>query len=397
MDLPISLNSNLNFDCTEFKFKLQFCLSKNHVITQGIGQMKKIMLALSIAMIVAVGAWFSRPYWQTKPQNQALTLYGNVDIRQISLAFEGSERVAEMRVYEGDKVKKGQVLAVLDAQSLRLQLAQAEAQAEALQSSLKALLKGNRPEEIRQADANSQAMRAEMERTEIVWKRLQKLANSDAISQQDLDNARSAFQSAKAQWEACQQAAQLMQKGARSEDIDQARAQLKASEAQVALLKYQLTQTELIAPQDAIVRARLLEVGDMASPSRPAYTLALTDPKWIRAYVNEVELGKVRQGMSAKVMTDSDPQSFINGKIGYISSVAEFTPKTVQTTDLRTDLVYEIRILVDDKQDRLRLGMPATVQIDLTQPAPLPQTQSENASEPATPASAPSDNHQVSS
>lgn len=359
--------------------------------------MKKIVVALSIAMIVAVGAWFSRPYWQTKPQNQALTLYGNVDIRQISLAFEGSERVAEMRVYEGDKVKKGQVLAVLDAQSLRLQLAQAEAQAEALQSSLKALLKGNRPEEIRQADANSQAMRAEMERTEVVWKRLQKLANSDAVSQQDLDNARSAFQAAKAQWEASQQVAQLMHKGARSEDIDQARAQLKASEAQVALLKYQLSQTELVAPQDAIVRARLLEVGDMASPSRPAYTLALTDPKWIRAYVNEVELGKVRQGMTAKVMTDSDPQSFINGKIGYISSVAEFTPKTVQTTDLRTDLVYEIRILVDDKQDRLRLGMPATVQIDLTQPAPLPPSQPENASEPVQPASAPSNNHQVSS
>ena len=118
----------------------------------------------------------------------------------------------------------------------------------------------------------------------------------------------------------------------------------------------------------------------MASPQRPAYTLALTEPKWVRAYVNEPQLGKIRPGMKAQVRTDSAPDKPIAGRIGYISSVAEFTPKTVQTTDLRTDLVYEIRVLVDDPQDSLRLGMPATVDIDLQQSADNRPSESRTAS-----------------
>lgn len=359
---------------------------------------KKIVSIAVVFIVIATAIWFARSYWQAPKEETVLTLYGNVDIRQISLAFEGSDRVAQMNVDEGDKVKKGQVLAVLDSTSLQLKLAQAKAEAESYQYSLNALSNGSRPEEIKQADANVQAAQALVEQTQSQLNRLQSTANDSigAVSKQDLDNARSQYQEAKARLEASQQQAKLLRQGSRKEDIARAQAQLKAVQAQADLLQYQLTQTELVAPQDAIVRARLLEVGDMASPQRPAYTLALTDPKWIRAYVNEVELGKVRQGMNAKVITDSDPTSPINGTIGYISSVAEFTPKTVQTTDLRTDLVYEIRILVDDKQDRLRLGMPATVQIDLTQAAPSPQTQPKNVSEPAMPASTPS-NHQVSS
>jgi HlyD family secretion protein len=108
-----------------------------------------------------------------------------------------------------------------------------------------------------------------------------------------------------------------------------------------------------------------MEPGDMASPQRPVYTLAITDPKWVRAYVTEVDLGRIKPGMSATLVTDSHPDQPLKGKVGYISSVAEFTPKTVQTEELRSSLVYEIRVLADDADDRLRLGMPVTVRLAL--------------------------------
>ncbi|WP_042996449.1 HlyD family efflux transporter periplasmic adaptor subunit, partial [Bordetella bronchiseptica] len=174
---------------------------------------------------------------------------------------------------------------------------------------------------------------------------------------------------ARAQAETQAKALQLALLGPRDEDIAEAAAQWQASQAELALLRHRLAQAELKAPTDAVVRARLLEPGDMASPQRPVYTLALTEPKWVRAYLSEPDLGRVRPGMRARVYTDSQPDRAIDGQVGYISSVAEFTPKTVQTETLRTSLVYEIRIRVDDPQDRLRLGMPATVRLDLADAA----------------------------
>ncbi|MCR3790683.1 HlyD family efflux transporter periplasmic adaptor subunit [Pseudomonas aeruginosa] len=157
---------------------------------------------------------------------------------------------------------------------------------------------------------------------------------------------------------------QLADIGPRDEDIAQAQAELEVARADLRLLEHYLSQAQLKAPRDATVRTRLLEPGDMASPSRPVFALALTDPKWVRAYVNERQLGRVHPGQKARVVTDSVPERPVDGRVGYISSVAEFTPKTVETEDLRTSLVYEIRVLLDDPEDRLRLGMPATVYLD---------------------------------
>jgi HlyD family secretion protein len=134
----------------------------------------------------------------------------------------------------------------------------------------------------------------------------------------------------------------------------------------VQLLRRQLADAELIAPSDAVVRSRLLEAGEMASPQRPVFALAITDPKWARAYVSETDLGKVHPGAAAAVTADSFPGKSYAGQIGYISSVAEFTPKSVQTEDLRSNLVYEIRVYLQDPADELRLGMPVTVRMDLT-------------------------------
>jgi HlyD family secretion protein len=140
-----------------------------------------------------------------------------------------------------------------------------------------------------------------------------------------------------------------------------AQAQLKASLAQLALLQHQIDLGELKAPADAVVRSRLLEPGDMATPQRPVFALALSGPKWVRVYVSERNLSRVRPGMAVRVTTDGQPDQPLQGQVGFISPVAEFTPKSVQTEELRTSLVYEVRVRIDDPADVLRMGQPATV------------------------------------
>jgi HlyD family secretion protein len=139
---------------------------------------------------------------------------------------------------------------------------------------------------------------------------------------------------------------------------------LQANRAQLALLRQRLADAQLVAPIDAVVRTRVMEPGEMASPEKPVFSLAVTDPKWVRAYVDEPNLGKVHHGMPAAVAVDSSPDRRFEGWVGFISPVAEFTPKSVQTEELRTSLVYEVRVFVKDPTDVLRLGMPATVYLE---------------------------------
>uniref|UniRef100_UPI0039F10E1F HlyD family efflux transporter periplasmic adaptor subunit n=1 Tax=Bordetella sputigena TaxID=1416810 RepID=UPI0039F10E1F len=330
--------------------------------------MKKKTAILAVVVLLAAAAAI---YWALNrgPSDpNRLTLYGNVDIRQIALAFDGSDRIAEMKVEEGDRVRAGQVVARLDTRTLALELAQARAEVGVREQSLLRLRNGSRPEEVQQAQAQVLAAQADADLAARQLKRLQGVAGDTSgrgVSRDDLDNAASRLRVAQAQLDNRKQGLRLAKVGPRQEDIAEAEAALQAARAQADLLQHRLDLAELKAPRDAVVRARLLEPGDMASPQRPVYTLAVYDPKWIRAYVGETDLGRVKMGMAAQVVTDSYPGQPITGKVGYISSVAEFTPKNVQTETLRTSLVYEVRVLVDDPQDRLRLGMPATVTIAL--------------------------------
>ena len=156
---------------------------------------------------------------------------------------------------------------------------------------------------------------------------------------------------------------QLLLKGARAEDRAATKAQYDVSQSNLDLIQYNLAQSELRSPVNAVVRARLQEVGDMTTPQKAVYTLALTDPKWVRVYASEKDLSQIKMGATAQVIRDSQPNQPITGKVGYISSVAEFTPKTVQTEDIRTTLVYEVRVYVDDPNDQLKMGQPVTVKI----------------------------------
>jgi HlyD family secretion protein len=328
-------------------------------------QRKYLAIAGLAVLAAATAVWYGT---RSSAAPDQLRLYGNVDLRQVALAFSGSERITALHAEEGQRVRAGQVLGELDARTLQLRLAQVSAQAAAQEQALHRLQAGSRPEELAQAAAQSTAAAADAELAQQQLQRLQAIQSDSggrAVSQQDVDNAQARHKTAQAQLERTRKAQLQLQNGPRREDLAQAGAQLEAARAEQALIAHQLAQTRLTAPIDAVVRARLLEPGDMASPQRPVFTLAITSPKWVRTYVKEADLGRIKPGMAATISIDSLPGSTLPGKIGYISSVAEFTPKTVQTEELRTALVYEVRVLADDQADRLRMGMPATVHIAL--------------------------------
>jgi HlyD family secretion protein len=334
------------------------------------------ILAVLVLTVVAGSTWWLAHRRSAPP---VLTLYGNVDLRQVELPFNGSERIAAVLAQEGDHVEQGQVLARLDTSRLQPQVAQAEAQVAAQRAVVGRMHHGSRPEEISQARANLGQARADAANARLQFQRQKLLLENDATSRQDFDNATATDRMARARVELNQKALDLAIKGPRKEDIAQAEAQLRANQAQLAFLRQQLADARLVAPLDAVVRSRLMEPGEMASPLKPVFSLAITDPKWVRTYVSEPDLGRVHPGMKASVAVDFTLRRF-DGWIGFISPVAEFTPKAVETQELRSSLVYEVRVFVKDPMDELRLGMPATVYVPLIPegsrpPQNLPWTQ----------------------
>jgi HlyD family secretion protein len=333
------------------------------------------LLILAVVAALAIGVGLGRLWGSSKKDPNRLLLYGNVDLRQVELSFNNSERIAEVLVEEGDRVTHGQVLARLDTSRLKPEAAAAEAEVQAQQAAVLRLHNGSRPEEIAQAEAGVALAKADEVNAGLQWRRLTALAGlttGRAISQEDIDGARAALDMAQARLAVAQKALDLSTIGPRSEDIAQGEAQLRVNQAQLELLRRQLADAELLSPCDCTVRSRLLEPGEMVSPQRPVFDLSLSDPKWIRTYVAEPDLGRIHAGMKASVSADGLGGRTIPGWIGFISSVAEFTPKAVQTEELRPGLVYEIRVFVKDPQDEMRLGMPATVTLEL---APAAQSQ----------------------
>jgi HlyD family secretion protein len=331
------------------------------------------LVVLAVLAAVAVGFVVGRFWEHSKKDPNRLVLYGNVDLREVELSFNNSERIAEVLVQEGDRVARGQILARLDTSRLKPQAAEAEAEVETQQAVVEKLHHGSRPEEIAQAQADVASTKADQVNAQEQWRRMTALAGlttGRAISQQDLDGAKAALGMAQGRLDVAEKALDMSEIGPRAEDIAQGEAQLRATQAQLELLRRKLVDAELVSPVDAAVRSRLLEPGDMASPQRPIFDLAIVDPKWVRAYVSESDLGRIHSGMRASISADSFPGRTLSGWVGFISSVAEFTPKTVQTEELRSSLVYEIRIFVQDPQDEMRLGMPATVNLEMDPLAP---------------------------
>jgi HlyD family secretion protein len=273
----------------------------------------KVLIPLVLVLAASGGTW----WWYEGRQPESadeLVVFGNVDIREARLSFNGSEHVGAMYVDEGDRVTEGQLLATLHTE--RLEATRNRAQAEV---------------------GVSQARAAAAEST---FRRIASLADGDLASEEERDESEAAYK------------AEL--------------AQVEADKAALAFAEQALADTELYAPADGVIRERILEPGDMASPLTPVFTLALMDPVWVRAYLPETVLGRVRLGATASITTDSFPEKVYKGWIGYIAPTAEFTPKNVETTELRTRLVYRMRVFACNPAGELRLGMPATVRLDLT-------------------------------
>jgi HlyD family secretion protein len=336
--------------------------------TARFGRKTALVAGLVVVAVLGLGYGAVR-FWQHPPTDpNRLLLYGNVDLRQVELAFNNSERIAEVLVQEGDRVTRGQVLARLDTSRLKAQEATAEATVQGQQAIVRKLHVGSRPQEVAQARANVDSAKADLINAEETWRRMSALAgltSGRAISQQDLDGAKAALGVARARVTVEEKALDMAVIGPRAEDIAQGEAQLRVDQAQLDLLRLKLADAALVSPIDAEVRSRLLEPGEMVSPQRPVFNLAVTDPKWVRAYVSETALGRVHPGTKTTIRADGFPGRTFAGWIGFISPVAEFTPKTVQTEELRSSLVYEIRVFVHDPQDDMRLGMPATVSLEL--------------------------------
>ncbi|WP_041604257.1 efflux RND transporter periplasmic adaptor subunit [Thioflavicoccus mobilis] len=329
--------------------------------------MKKKLLALPLLalLVIGVGVILYRAMERQNGDAGRIVLYGNIDLRVTNLAFETNGRILAMPVNEGAAVAPGQLVARLDDRQLTLARDRVAGQLAAQRAQLDKLIAGARPEEIEKLRADLDAAESEAKNMARRAERSRDLADRKLISPQDYDDARTAAEAAKARAGAARAALDLALAGTRAEEIAAARAQVAALEAELALAEVQLGYTRLHALAAGIVQNRILEPGDMASPERPVYTLALTEPVWARVYLAEPDLGRVRPGLPAEVASDSFPGKIYRAWLGYIAPSAEFTPKTVQTTELRADLVYQARVYVCNPQDELRLGMPVTVTLDL--------------------------------
>lgn len=326
---------------------------------------KKTLVKIVVLAVVVSGVAYAIVRNSQANESRGLTTsYGNVELRQATLAFNNSERVAEILVDAGDRVTKGQILAHLETGRIQPLLDQAVAQTEAQRQALIRMKNGNRPEEIALAKANYEAAQISADDAKKRYDRLYSLRDTSGVSQQDLDTSNANARETGAKAVSLRKTYELALAGPRIEDIAEASAKLQSAEANVALLKKQLSDTVLISPSDGVIRTRVMEPGEMASPQKTVLTLAVTTPKWVRTYVGEAQLGFVKPGMKVTVANDSFPNKHITGTVGFIASVAEFTPKTLQTEELRTSLVYEVRVLIDDPQDDLRLGMPVTIKFN---------------------------------
>ncbi len=330
--------------------------------------MKRRLIPLILLLALAGGgAWVA---WKGNPlggPGDSLVLYGNVDIREVALAFRVGGRVAALKVEEGDRVAAGSLLAALDDAPYRRDLAVVEAESAERRAELAKLRAGYRTEEIAQAAAEVAERRASLANARRILKRRRALRHSDAVSQQALDDADAAAIETRARLTSAEKNLELLSAGYRDEDIAAAEARLRRTEASRDVIRLKLDDCALAAPEAGTVLTRAVEPGSMVAAGETVYVLALDHPVRVRAYVDQSHLGRVRPGMGVDVFSDSFPDRAFAARVGFISPTAEFTPKSVETPELRTDLVYRMRLIVDDPNGDLRQGMPVTLRLPDTQ------------------------------
>jgi HlyD family secretion protein len=324
--------------------------------------MKKLLLAaLLLVVLAAVAVVFL--FLKNRDSGATLRLSGNIEVTTVELSFKIPGRVKERLVDEGETVKTGQVVARLDPEDLQHETEGRRADVSAARAALTELETGYRREEIAQADAALRRISADAERLRVDFTRQQHLYKKEVISARDFDASRAAYEASRESVREARERLNLLRSGPRKETIDQARARLAGAEATLALSETRLGYAELRSSAAGLVLSKNVEPGEQVTAGTPVVTVGMMDEVWLRAYVSETDLGRVRVGQQATVTTDTWPGRKYRGRVSFISTEAEFTPKSVQTAKERVKLVYRIKITVPNPNGELKPGMPADAEI----------------------------------
>jgi HlyD family secretion protein len=326
--------------------------------------MKKLLLIIPI--LFAIGGYVYYHFTLDEDVNNLyLKISGNIEATEVDVGFKIAGRITDLEIQEGDWVERGKFLARLDDEDLRNRLGVAQATLGSAQARLNKLLGGSRPEEIREAEAVVRQAQYDLENKQNAFERMKALYERRVIPKELFDNAEAGYKIATASLERAKENYELVKQGPRKEDIEDAKAQVEQARASVKLNETQLGYTVLYSPISGVVLVKSGEIGEVVNPGTPILTLADIDHVWLKGYVEETDLGKVTWGQEVIVTTDLHPPKEYKGEISFISSQAEFTPKSIQTQKERVTLVYRIKINLSNPDRELKPGMPADGRIVL--------------------------------
>ncbi len=324
--------------------------------------MKKfIFLIVLIFALIFIYIFFK----DKEDENSLLVLSGNIEVKEVNVAFELSGRIKELNKKEGDKVEEMEVLGKIDGEKIEKEL---ELQSEILEEAkikLQELKKGSREQEIKEWEANLKAAEVEMEKAKKDFQRADFLYKNGAISVAIYEEFKKIMELSEANYQKVREKLDLIKEGPREEEIKRQEKKIKQIEANIKIIEDNLRDTILYSPINGVVLQKYTEEGEIANPSHPVYTIGKIDEPYVKVYIKEDKLGLIKIGQEAEVFSDTYPDKSYSGKITYISSEAEFTPKNIQTKEERTKLVFEVKVDVKNEKEELKPGMPVDVKIKL--------------------------------
>lgn len=325
---------------------------------------KKVVIAAILTSVLgALALWRLGP-WGGRREGGPVLASGTIDATEVAVSFRVPGILRDRPVEEGSRVKVGDLLGALDDREVVARLHQAKAAEQAAQARLKDLQSGYRPQEIAEARAQAELARANLTNLEVESKRSEALFDGGAVSQQRLDKDATAAAVAVEQFRASQERLNLFQSGYRPANIQAARAQLGEAQATVEAARVLLEDLRVTAPVEGLVTRTHAERGETLGAGRPVVTVTDISRPWVRVYIPENLIGRIRVGASARIKVDTFPDREFAGRVSYVSPQAEFTPKNVQTQEERVKLVFAVNVMMDNRDGAIKPGMPADVFID---------------------------------
>ncbi|KLE06156.1 efflux RND transporter periplasmic adaptor subunit [Aliarcobacter butzleri] len=319
---------------------------------------------LTIALIILLISFISYKIYSNiflKNENN-LTFYGNIDTRTVNVGFRFLGKIENITKDEGEIVKKDEVLVKLDTASLEKSLEELNEKIFASKLELSKLQTGYRQEEILEAKAAMEEAIENLNKTKDTYNRQTNLFKTKSTSEENFTISQLNYKQALATLDKAKALYELRKNGYRNEDIKIQESNLKSLEIQAEKLKIDLNDSLIKAPVDGVILTRFKEIGAITNAGESILEIAKTDEFWVRAYIDEKNLGNIKPGLKMSIQTDSRSENY-EGVIGFISPVAEFTPKNIETQELRADLVYSFRVIVKNPDDKIRQGMPVTLKI----------------------------------